>query len=87
MIITRQANAGMPSRHAPWPVRSGPVPPLAACFSTRPETGFNAARALRPGGTAVLTQPAPPEAAGSHSLAALGGTMPELEDIPRRRLD
>jgi tetratricopeptide (TPR) repeat protein len=74
VIITRQASAGMPSRSAAGPVRSGPVPPLAACFSTRPETGFNAARALRPGGTAVLTQPAPPEAAGSHSLAALGGT-------------
>ena len=74
MIITRQASVGMPSRSAAGPVRSGPVPPLAACFSTRPETGFNAARALRPGGTAVLTQPAAAEVAGSHSLAALGGT-------------
>jgi tetratricopeptide (TPR) repeat protein len=74
VIITRQPSAGMPSRPAPWPVRSGPVPPLAACFSTRPETGLRAARALGPGGTAVLTQPASPEAAGSHSLAALGGT-------------
>ena len=72
MIITRQASAGMPARHVPWPVRSGPVPPLAACFNTRPETGL--ARALAPGGTAVLTQPAPPEAAGSPSVAALGGT-------------
>ncbi|MGA8457316.1 MAG: hypothetical protein WB800_18060, partial [Streptosporangiaceae bacterium] len=71
MIITRQAKAGMPSRHAPWPVRSGPVPPLAACFNTRPETG---ARAPGPGGTAVLTQPALSEAQGCHSVDALGGT-------------
>jgi tetratricopeptide (TPR) repeat protein len=72
VIITRQASVGMPSGHAPWPVRSGPVPPLAACFNTRPETGL--ARALGPGRTAVLTQPAAPEPAGSHSVAALGGT-------------
>ena len=72
MIITRQAGVGMPSGRAPWPVRSGPVPPLAACFSTRPETGL--ARNLSPGGTAVLTQPAPPGAARGHSVAALGGT-------------
>jgi tetratricopeptide (TPR) repeat protein len=72
VIITRPASVGMPSGRAPWPVRSGPVPPLAACFNTRPETGL--ARTLRPGGTAVLTQPAPPGAAGDHSVAAPGGT-------------
>jgi tetratricopeptide (TPR) repeat protein len=74
VIITRPAVDGVPSRPAPWPVRSGPVPPLAACFSTRPETGLSGTRALRPGGTVVLTQAAPPEAAGGHSRAALGGT-------------
>jgi tetratricopeptide (TPR) repeat protein len=74
VIITRQASAGQPSRPAPWPVRSGPVPPLAECFSTRPETGFDAARVLARGGTAVLTQPAPPEGAGSRPLAAASGT-------------
>ncbi|HTZ27329.1 MAG TPA: FxSxx-COOH system tetratricopeptide repeat protein [Streptosporangiaceae bacterium] len=73
MIVTRPAAAGLPSWPAPWPVRSGPVPPLAECFSTRPETGPSGAQAPRPGGTVVLTQPAPPEA-GDHSLAALGGT-------------
>jgi tetratricopeptide (TPR) repeat protein len=73
VIITRPAVASMPSRPAPWPVRSGPVPPLAACFSTRPETGLSGARGLRPGGTVVLTQEAASEAGGS-SLAAQGGT-------------
>ncbi len=74
MIITRQARAGQPSLPAPWPVRSGPVPPLAECFSTRPETGFHAAWVLARSGTAVLTQPASPEGAGNRPLAAAGGT-------------
>jgi len=73
VIITRPADAGQPSWPAPWPVRSGPVPPLAECFSTRPETGPSGTQALRPGGTVVLTQPAPLEA-GGHSPATLGGT-------------
>jgi tetratricopeptide (TPR) repeat protein len=71
--MTRPAVDGMPPRPAPWPVRSGPVPPLAACFSTRPETGLSGARALRPGGTVVLTQAAP-TGAGGRSQNALGGT-------------
>jgi len=37
----------MPGENSPaatvqWPVQSGPVPPLAAFYSPRPETGFTA---------------------------------------------
>jgi tetratricopeptide (TPR) repeat protein len=70
VIITRQPSAGQSSRPARRPVRSGPVPPLAECFAARPETGFDAARAVGPGGTAVLTGQSPGEGAGS----PLGGT-------------
>lgn len=44
-----------------WPVRSGPVPPLADGFTTRPETGPGLTDALRPGSAAVLVpaRPAP----------------------------
>ncbi len=59
---------------AGWPVRSGTVPPLADCFSPRPETGFNAAGVLAPGVTAVLTQPAHADETGRYPLAGLGGT-------------
>jgi tetratricopeptide (TPR) repeat protein len=42
--------------------RSGPVPPLADCFSGRPETGPCSVSSLAPGQTVVLTtQPAPSE--------------------------
>jgi tetratricopeptide (TPR) repeat protein len=78
VTTTRQVSAGRPddrpSRSASWPIRSGPLPPLADCFSPRPETGSGAASAVAPGATAVLTQPAPPGRAGRHSLDALGGT-------------
>jgi tetratricopeptide (TPR) repeat protein len=39
------------------PVRAGAVPPLADCFSTRPETGAGLADALEPGQTMALTGP------------------------------
>jgi tetratricopeptide (TPR) repeat protein len=73
---TRQAGAGPPSgaaaRSAGWPVRSGPLPPLADCFSLRPETGLDTAYSFAPGSAVVLTHPAPPE--GPSGRAAVGGT-------------
>jgi hypothetical protein len=65
----------MPGEHIPaatmhWPVQSGPVPPLAAFYSPRPETGFGAA-----GGPAEPgTSPAPPPEVGSYVLTGPGGT-------------
>src|SRR5260221_1646833 len=57
-----------------WPVRSGTVPPLAECFSLRPETGFDIAISPAPGETVVLTPPTQPQAAGRFPLAGMGGT-------------
>jgi tetratricopeptide (TPR) repeat protein len=65
----------MPGENSPaatvhWPVQSGPVPPLAAFCSPRPETGFTAA-----GGPSE--PPAPPiraEEVGSYVLTGPGGT-------------
>ncbi len=57
-----------------WPVRSGTVPPLAECFSLRPETGFDIAISPAPGETVVLTPPTRPPAAGRFPLAGMGGT-------------
>ena len=61
-----------------WPVRTGPVPPVAAYFSARPETGFGAGAGLAPeqqrplirgdeAGSYMLTGPA---GAGKTQLAA-----------------
>ncbi|HEY3735589.1 MAG TPA: tetratricopeptide repeat protein [Streptosporangiaceae bacterium] len=46
-----------------WPVRSGVFPPLADCFSARPETAPGLKAALVPGTTVVLA---------SHQVAARG---------------
>jgi tetratricopeptide (TPR) repeat protein len=44
------------------PLRSGPVPPLADCFSARPETGPCTVAALAPGkAVALVSPPAPAE--------------------------
>src|SRR5580704_9219492 len=59
-----------PAATVPWPVLSGPVPPLAAFYSPRPETGFGSA-----GGQP--DQPSPlirAEEAGSYILTGPGGT-------------
>src|SRR5215472_4767832 len=42
------------AQRAAAPVLSGSVPPLAASFHPRPETGLGLADALRPGHTIVL---------------------------------
>jgi tetratricopeptide (TPR) repeat protein len=59
-----------PAATVHWPVQSGPVPPLAAFYSPRPETGFTAA-----GGPSEA--PAPlvrAEEIGSYVLTGPGGT-------------
>ncbi len=47
-----------PARLVEWPLRCGPVPPLADCHSTRPETGLGRIGKLDPGDTLILV-PAP----------------------------
>jgi tetratricopeptide (TPR) repeat protein len=54
-----------------WPLQSGTVPPVADCYSLRPETGFGPTSNLAAGETAVLTRP---EVTDSQSLALAGGT-------------
>jgi tetratricopeptide (TPR) repeat protein len=54
-----------------WPMQSGTVPPLADCFSSRPETGFGPVSNLAAGEVAVLTRP---EVTDGQSLALAGGT-------------
>jgi tetratricopeptide (TPR) repeat protein len=72
--LTGQAGGRMPEESGPggsWPLQSGTLPPLADCFSPRPETGFGPISNLGPGETAVLTRP---EAIDGQSLAGAGGT-------------
>ena len=47
-----------PTRLVEWPLRCGPVPPLADCHSPRPETGMGRIGKLDPGDTLILV-PAP----------------------------
>ncbi len=61
----------MPARLTEWPLRCGPVPPLADCHSPRPETGLGLIGKLDPGDTLVLVSAGQ---AGSPPLAALGGS-------------
>jgi tetratricopeptide (TPR) repeat protein len=74
VTMNRQVRADTPSRSVSWPVRSGAVPPLAECFISRPETGFDATHGLARGATVVLTQPAGPGEAGRPPLPGPGGT-------------
>jgi tetratricopeptide (TPR) repeat protein len=54
-----------------WPARLGEVPPLAAAFSPRPETGLGLASSLSPGEITVLCSPPAP---GGPDGPAAGGT-------------
>ncbi len=44
----------MPAEWVTWPARAGVVPPLADCYTPRPESGLGYARRLDPGETTVL---------------------------------
>jgi tetratricopeptide (TPR) repeat protein len=61
-----------PARLVEWPLRCGPVPPLADCHSTRPETGLGRIGKLDPGDTLILV-PAPGPATPGRDDSAVGG--------------
>ncbi len=61
-----------PARLVEWPLRCGPVPPLADCHSTRPETGLGRIGKLDPGDTLILV-PAPGVATPGLNDSAVGG--------------
>jgi len=70
-VIGRKT-AIVPAAKVPWPVRLGVVPPLAASFNPRPETGLGLAGSLSPGETTVLS---PAQGGASPDpLAEMGGT-------------
>src|SRR5215472_4488910 len=61
---------GRPGRpQAPWPVRTGVSPPLAAGFVTRPETAPSPAAALIPGAVVALVSGRAGEPCGTTQLA------------------
>jgi tetratricopeptide (TPR) repeat protein len=66
MPVQQQSSATTVS----WPVQSGPVPPLAAFFSPRPETGFGTV----PGLSAEQAPLIRADEAGSYVLTGPGGT-------------
>lgn len=60
-LVPASPRSGDDSRPGGLPVRSGTVPPLADCFSARPETGPGAARSVPgPGQAMALTGPGSP---------------------------
>lgn len=61
-----------PTRLVEWPLRCGPVPPLADCHSARPETGLGRIGKLDPGDTLILV-PAPGLATPGRDDSAVGG--------------
>jgi len=63
--------ACVPGRLVEWPLRCGPVPPLADSYSPRPETGLGMVGKLDPGDTLIL---APSGEAGVPRLAQFGGS-------------
>ncbi len=61
-----------PARLVEWPLRCGPVPPLADCHSTRPETGLGRIGKLDPGDTLILV-PGPGVSTPGLDDSAVGG--------------
>ena len=56
-----------------WPLRCGPVPPLADCHSPRPETGLGRIGKLNPGDTLILAPP--PDASPAEQAPASGSFL------------
>ena len=85
----------MPGQLVEWPLRCGPVPPLADASRPRPETGLGLVGKLAPGDTLILT-PADQPGTHSYSISPNGryavhtwssfGTPPRVEliTLPRR---
>src|SRR5258708_7104773 len=70
-----------PARLVKWPLRCGPVPPLAEGYGPRPETGLGRIGKLDPGDTLILVPPPGagpaginPDSGDAAHLAASGGT-------------
>ena len=61
----------MPGQLIEWPLRCGPVPPLADTSSPRPETGLGLVGKLAPGDTLILTPDGQP---GSPRFPEHGGS-------------
>ena len=61
-----------PARLVEWPLRCGPVPPLADCHSPRPETGLGRIGKLDPGDTLILV-PAPGAGSNGTNSDSRGG--------------
>jgi tetratricopeptide (TPR) repeat protein len=70
-LISQETRRMVPVQLA-RPARLGDVPPLAAAFSPRPETGLALASSLSPGEITVLCSP--PPVPGSANQPAAGGT-------------
>jgi tetratricopeptide (TPR) repeat protein len=64
-----------PARLVEWPLRCGPVPPLADCHSSRPESGLGRIGKLDPGDTLILV-PAPGSGPAGTALASASSAFP-----------
>ena len=71
-----------PARLVEWPLRCGPVPPLADCHSPRPETGLGRIGKLDPG-RHVNSRPAP-DAGPADRTAPNSGTRRRAERAGQR---
>ncbi len=70
-----------PARLVEWPLRCGPVPPLADCYSPRPETGGGRIGKLDPGDTLVLV-PAPDAGPSGTAPASGEPAYPAIPGVP-----
>jgi tetratricopeptide (TPR) repeat protein len=70
-----------PGRLVEWPLRCGPVPPLADGHSPRPETGLGRIGKLDPGDTLILV-PAPEAGAGGTGPGPAGPASPAASGGP-----
>jgi tetratricopeptide (TPR) repeat protein len=64
-----------PAHLVEWPLRCGPVPPLADCYSPRPETGMGRIGKLDPGDTLILVPAADAGPAGATQAAGVGAHL------------
>ena len=65
-----------PARLVDWPLRCGPVPPLADCHSPRPETGLGRIGKLDPGDTLILVPGPPGHPTPAWRVSPLGDVRP-----------
>ena len=69
------------ARLVEWPLRCGPVPPLADCHSPRPETGLGRIGKLDPGDTLILV-PAPGASPSGTNPDSRGGAYRSASGQP-----